>query len=56
MKIGAILRVQQPGIYNQLNNSNGREKERRSKKNHLSFDFIDKLMREKKSVDERKCR
>lgn len=56
MKIGAILRVQQPSIYNQLN-SNGGKRERKSKKDNLSFDdFIDKLMREKTSVDERKCR
>lgn len=57
MKIGAILRVQQPSIYNQLNNRNGSKKERKSKEDHLSFDdFIDKLMRNNKGVDERKCR
>jgi hypothetical protein len=54
VKIGTILRAQQLDIYNKLN-SNGKKKERKSRKDSLSFNYIEKLMQSNKGVDERKC-
>jgi len=55
VKIGTILRAQQLDIYNKLN-SNGKKKERKSRKDSLSFNFYKRLMENNKGVDERKCR
>lgn len=56
MRIGAIVQANQPGIHKQLNNNNHKKKRRRrDSKEHLSFSDIDRMMRQKADVDERKC-
>ena len=47
MKIGTILRAQQPEVYKQL---------KKERKENLSSNYIEKLMENNKGVDEKKCR
>jgi hypothetical protein len=49
LKIEKIIRAQQPEVYKQL------KKERKSRKDSLSFNFYKRLMENNKGVDERKC-
>jgi hypothetical protein len=56
VRIGAILQANQPGIHKQFNKNHKRDRKgRRGCKKHLSFSDIDRLMRERTDIDERKC-
>lgn len=56
MRIGTIVQTNQPGIHEQLNKNHAwKRKRRRGSQEHLSFSDIDKLMRQRADVDERKC-
>lgn len=54
-KISSILRTKQPEEHKKLNNKRHKHRKHR-KKNYLSFEFIDRLMREPRGVDESRCR
>jgi hypothetical protein len=61
MKIGQILKEQQPDIHNKLNKKKYKKKkrkprERKPKKDDLSFISWDRMMRERTDIDETKCR
>lgn len=57
VKIGAIVQSSQPGIHKQLNKKNHSKKKRsrRGSQEHLSFSDLDRMMRQKADIDERKC-
>jgi hypothetical protein len=47
LKIGKIIKAQQPEVYKQL---------KKERKENLSSNYIEKLMENNKGVDEKKCR
>lgn len=53
MRITQILKDNQSTIYYKLTKKKKHRKRRRGE--HLSFSYVDKLMREKADIDERKC-
>lgn len=61
MKIGQILREQQPYVHEKLvkkrcKKRKRKPKEREQKKHDLSFNSWDRMMRERTDIDERRCR
>jgi hypothetical protein len=51
------MKANQPNIHKQLNRKTHRKRRRRDcNQEHLSFSDIDKMMRQRADVDERKCR
>jgi hypothetical protein len=56
VRIGTIVKEQQPEVHAKLNKRKLKRKRRRRNKEHFSFSSIDRMMRERTDVDESKCR
>lgn len=52
--IGQIIKTKQPDTYRKLNKN--RKRRRGKKKEHLSFDDFDRMMRGNIGIDESRCR
>lgn len=55
MRVGQILREKQPEVHKQLLTKK-KHRHRRKHDSQFSFENIDRLMRERSDIDERKCR
>lgn len=57
MQIGRIIKEQQPDTFNKLHKRKKKRKyrSRKRREQQLSFSSVDRLMRERADVDDRKC-
>ena len=55
MQIKDILQYKQPYVLRKLNIDFKKEKQPEVEPERFSFNYLDKIMREKSDVDERKC-
>lgn len=55
MRIAQILKDNQETVYYKLCSTKKRKHRKRRRGKHLSLSYVDKLMKERADVDERKC-
>lgn len=55
MRVEQIIQVKQPEVHKQLLTKK-KHRHRRRHDSQYSFEYIDRLMRERSDIDERKCR
>lgn len=56
MRVGQIIQEKQPEVHKQLQRKKKKRRRRKKQDTQFSFGNIDRLMRERADVDERKCR